>query len=160
MGTSLLTDVVLGPVAVQIVPEVVPVEVERIPVPLHQSHAVLPVPVVRLSLSPVKPLDSLVPVRPDPLPWAVLVVTLSSEGSHPELNSVSGIEPVEELGLEPVVDPGVVQLSDPGIMELAEKISIVSGDSLCSFKIETSTAGPVLLQDPAVRAVVSVLSKD
>ena len=140
MGTSLLTDVVLGPVAVQIVPEVVSVEVERILVPLHQSHTVLAVVVVRLALSPVEPLDSLVPVRPNPLPWSILAVTLSSEGSHPELSPVPGLELVEELGLEPVVDAGVVQLSDPGLVELTEKISIVPGDSLRSFKPETSAS--------------------
>merc|ERR1711997_587365 len=128
--------------------------------PLHQSHAVLSVPVVRLALSPVEPGDSLVLVRPEPLSRVVLAVTLSSEGSHPELNSVSGLEPVEKLGLEPVVDPRVVELSYPGIMELTEKIRVISGDPLCSFKVETSAAGPVLLQNPAVRAVVSVLSQD
>ena len=160
MGTSLLTDVVLGPVAVQIIPEVISVEVERIPVPLHQSHTVLTVVVVRLTLSPVKPLNSLVLMRPDPLSWSVLVVTLSSEGSHPELSPVSGLELVEELGLEPVVDAGVVQLSYPGLVRLTEKISIVSTDSLCSFEVEASAARPVLLEDPAVRTVVGVLSQD
>merc|ERR1712001_232104 len=122
----------LGPVTFNIVPEVVPVEVERIPVSLNQSHAVLPVPVVRLTLSPVEPGDSLVLVRPEPLSRVVLAVTLSSEGSHPELNSVSGLEPVEKLGLEPVVDSRVVELSNPGIMGLTEDISVISGDSFCS----------------------------
>ena len=112
MGTSLLTDVVLGPVAVQIVPEVVSVEVERILVPLHQSHTVLTVVVVRLTLSPVKPLDGLVLVRPDPLTRVVLTVTFPCEGRHPELDPVAGLEVVEQLGLEPVVDTGVVQLSN------------------------------------------------
>merc|ERR1711997_400119 len=105
----------LGPVTFNIVPEVVPVEVERILMPLHQSHAVLSVPVVRLALGPVKPRDSLVLVRPEPLSRSILRVTVSSEGSHPELNSVSGLEPVEKLGLEPVVDPRVVELGYPGI---------------------------------------------
>merc|ERR1711878_56802 len=111
--------------------------------PLHQGHAVLPVPVVRLSLSPVEPLDSLVLVRPDPLSRVVLAVTLSSEGSHPELYSVSRLELVEELGLEPVVDAGMIQLSDPGLVGLTEKISVISGNPLRSFKPEASAARSV-----------------
>merc|ERR1712024_409388 len=101
--------------------------------PFHQSHAVLSVPVVRLTLSPVEPLDSLVLVRPDPLPRGVLRVTLSSEGSHPELDSVSGLGSVEKLGLEPVVDPRVVELCYPGVVELTKEIRVISGDSLLSF---------------------------
>ena len=103
----------LGPVAVEVVPEVVSVEVERILVPFHESHAILSVVVVRLTFGPVKPLDGLVPVRPDPLSGGVLRVSLSSEGSHPELNSVSSLEPVEKLRLEPssiyvnIMVPGV-----------------------------------------------------
>merc|ERR1712179_83069 len=100
-------------ITVEIVPEVVSVEVPRV-VDLHHPHAVLAVLVVRLTISPVKPLDGLVLVRPDPFPGLVLAVTLSSEGSHPELDPVSGLEHVEELGLEPVVDPGVVQRNTPG----------------------------------------------
>ena len=146
-------------VAAHIVPEVVPVEVEGV-VDLHHAHAVLSLHIVRLPIGPVEPLDSLVLVRPEPFSRSVFVVTLSSEGSHPEVNSVVGFELVEDLGLKPVVDAGMVDLSNPGLVELAEKISIISGDSLSSFKPETSAAGSVLLQDPAVRAVVGVLGKD
>ena len=130
----------LSPVALEVVPEVIPVEVERIAVPLHQSHAVLSVIIVRLALGPVEPLDGLVLVRPDPFPWSVLAVSLSSEGSHPKLDSVSWLESVEELGLEPVVDARVVQLRDPGLVELTEQVCVVPGDSLCSLKPETSAA--------------------
>ena len=111
-GTSLLTDIVVRSVTVHIIPEVVPVEEEGV-VDLHHAHAVLSsVVVVRLSICPVEPLDSLVLVRPDPLPGVVLTVTLPCEGRHPELDPVAGLEVVEQLGLEPVVDTGVVQLSN------------------------------------------------
>ena len=101
----------VGGVAVHVVPEVVPVEVQGV-VHLHHAHAVLPVRVVRLPRGPVEPLDGLVLVRPDPLPRVVLTVTFPCEGRHPELDPVAGLEVVEQLGLEPVVDTRVVQLSN------------------------------------------------
>ena len=156
LRTSLLTDVVVRCVTVHIVPVVVPVEEEGV-VHLHHAHAVLAVEVVRFPISPVEPLDRLVLVRPEPLPRGVLVVTLSSEGSHPELDPVSGLEHVEELGLEPVVDPGVVQLSHPRVVSGTQDRGVVPGDPLGSVEPEAPAARPVLLEDPAVRAVVSVL---
>ena len=101
----------VGCVAVHVVPEVVPVEVQGV-VDLHHAHAVLPVRVVGLPRGPVKPLDGLVLVRPDPLTRVVLTVTFPCEGRHPELDPVAGLEVVEQLGLEPVVDTRVIQLSN------------------------------------------------
>ena len=43
---------------------------------LRHGEAVLSLEIVRLTLSPVKPLDSLVGVGPEPLPGGVLVVAL------------------------------------------------------------------------------------
>ena len=146
-------------ITVKIVPEVVSVEVPGV-VDLHHPHAILAVLVVGLTISPVKPLDGLVFVRPDPFPGLVLAVTLSSEGSHPELDPVSGLEHVEELGLEPVVDPGVVQLSHPRVVSGTQDRGVVPGDPLGSVEPEAPAARPVLLEDPAVRAVVSVLGQD
>ena len=126
-------------VAVQIVPEVISVEEQGV-VDLHQTHAVLPVHVVWLSLGPVEPLNSLVLVRPEPFSRSVLTVSLPSEGSHPEVGSVSRLIVVEQPGLEPVVDARVVNLSDPGIVELTEQVGVISGDSFSSIKPETSAA--------------------
>ena len=159
MRTLLLTDVVMGSITVQIVPVVVPVEVEGI-VDLHHAHAVLPVVVVGLVGGPVEPLDGLVLVRPDPLSGHVLAVAVPGEGSHPELDPVSGLEVVEQLGLEPVVDPGMVQLGHPGVVGGAQQTGVVPGDPLGSVEPEASAAGPVLLQHPSVRAVVGVLGQD
>ena len=131
LGTFLLTDVVVRSVAVHIVPEVVPVEVERV-VDLHHAHAVLSVVVVRFPIGPVEPLDSLVLVRPDPLAGSVLVVTLSSEGSHPEVGPVSSLEHVEQVGLQPVVDAGMVELRHPGLVVGAEDVGVISGYTLSS----------------------------
>ena len=131
LRTFLLTDVVVRSVTVHIIPVVVPVEVEGV-VYLHHAHAVLAVVVVRFPISPVEPLDSLVLVRPEPLPWSVLVVTFSSEGPHPEVSPVSGQEHVEQLGLQPVVDAGVVQLCHPGLVGSTQNIRGISGHTLRS----------------------------
>merc|ERR1712126_745365 len=97
----------MGYTAVNIVPEVISVEVTGI-VNLHHPHAVLSLVVVRLPISPVEPLDSLILVGPEPLSRSVLIVPLSSVSSHPEVSPIPGLKHIEQLGLEPVVDTRMV----------------------------------------------------
>merc|ERR1719333_1625222 len=141
-----------------IIPEVVPGLGEEGPVVLPQHQAVLIVPVIGLAISPVKPLNSLVHVRPVPLSLVVVrVVTSSRLSSQPKLVPLSWLSHLEQLSLEPVVNPRVVQLSYPGIVELAENISIVPGHSLPTTEHEAPASTPVLLQKPPIRTVISIL---
>ena len=80
LEARVLADVVVSGLAVHVVPEVVPVEVEGV-VDLHHAHAVLSVVVVGFSISPVEPLDGFVGVRPEPLAGSILIVTFLSSSS-------------------------------------------------------------------------------
>ena len=52
----------------------------------------------------------------------------------------------------------MIQLSDPGpVMEVTQDVSVILGDCLTSRDKEASTARRILLEGPAVRAVVGVL---
>ena len=144
LRTFLLTDVVVRCVTVHVVPVVVPVEVEGV-VHLHHAHAVLAVVVVRFPVGPVEPLDSLVLVRPEPLSRSVLVVTVTSEGSHPEVSPVSGQEHVEQLGLEPVVDAGMVELGHPGLVVGTQNVGVISGHTLRASQLSYHTRDLALL---------------
>ena len=64
------------PVTVIIIPEVVSRDGEQRIVVLPHDQTVLPLQVVGLTISPVKPLHSLVHVAPDPLSWVMFTVTL------------------------------------------------------------------------------------
>ena len=80
--------------------------------------------------------------------------------SKPELSILANRKLLDQLRLEPVVDAGMVQFCRPGpVMEGAEDLGILLGDTLTAAQQEASAARAVLLQCPAIRAVVGVLSQ-
>ena len=72
----MLADVVGASGAVKVIPEVVPEHWEEDVVLLNHGEAVLALEVVGLAIGPVKPGDGLVHVRPDPVAWGALAVSL------------------------------------------------------------------------------------
>ena len=55
----------------------------------------------------------------------------------------------------------MIKLGDPGpIVVVAEDVGVVLGDLLPARDEEAPAAGAVLLQGPAIRAVVAVLGQD
>ena len=62
--------------AASVIPEEVPEPGEEEVVVLPEDKAVLTLEVVGLPLRPVEPLDTLVHVRPEPLPGSTLTVSL------------------------------------------------------------------------------------
>ena len=72
----MLTDVVGGIVALPVVPVIVPELGEDGHMGLIQGQAVLAVEVVGLTVSPVKPVHSLVHVLPDPVTGLTLAMPL------------------------------------------------------------------------------------
>ena len=62
-----------------VIPVIVAELGEKWHVGLHQHQAVLVVPIVRLSIGPVKPFNSLVPVLPCPLSLVVVSVVAALE---------------------------------------------------------------------------------
>merc|ERR550539_974837 len=86
----------MGFITGNIIPEVISVTKDGGQL-LSHTHTVLTSKVVRLTISPVEPLDSFILMGPDPLSRVSLAVPLSSIGSHPELRPVSSLCPVEPL---------------------------------------------------------------
>ena len=76
MFAYIFTDIMSRSSTVVVIPEVVPEDGQQRVVVLPQDHAVLPVVVVGLALSPVEPAHRLVLVRPPPLAGTVLAVTI------------------------------------------------------------------------------------
>ena len=104
-----------------IIPEVVSGNREERIMVLSECHAVLAIKVVRLTVSPVKPCNRGVPVRPPPVTRVLLAVTTLTRhdwdwdnkavtgtyicgSSQPELFSLSNLSQGQQLCLEPVVD--------------------------------------------------------
>ena len=55
----------------------------------------------------------------------------------------------------------MIQLCHPGpVMEVTEDLRVLLGDGLAAGDEEAPAAGAVLLQGPAIRAVVAVLGQD
>ena len=80
-STSFLTDIVMGNITVHVVPQEVSEDGDKRIVELRHGEAVLAVEIIRLTLSPVEPLDGFVGVRPEPLPGSILIVSLLSRSS-------------------------------------------------------------------------------
>merc|ERR1712066_437026 len=97
LSTLFLTDIVVGGVTAHVVPEEVPEDRDEGVVELRHGETVLTLQVVRLTLSPVKPLHGLVGCGPEPLARVVLAVTLISESSQPELSELSHVSDGEKL---------------------------------------------------------------
>ena len=72
----MLADVVGAHVAVEVIPEVIPEDREEGVMLLYHGHTVLAVEVVRLTISPVKPGDRLIHMRPHPVTRGALAVSL------------------------------------------------------------------------------------
>ena len=66
----------MGDITVHVVPQEVSEDGDERVVELCHSQAVLSIEIIGLTLSPVKPLHSLVGVGPEPLPGGVFVMTL------------------------------------------------------------------------------------
>ena len=66
----------MGDITVHIVPQEVSEDGDERVVEFSHSQAVLSIEIIGLTVSPVKPLPSLVGVGPEPLPGGVLVVAL------------------------------------------------------------------------------------
>ena len=82
------------------------------------------------------------------------------EGPEPELSILPNLSGAQQLRLEPVVDAGVIQLWHPGaVMEVAEDLGVLLGDLFPARDQEASAAWVVLLQGPAIGAVVGVLGQ-
>merc|ERR1719481_856538 len=131
-STRLFTDVVGSICTVEVIPEVVPQVGEEGVVLLYIGQAVLiPVVVVRFSISPVKPLDSSVAMLPYPGSWVMVrVMALISHSIQPELVEFSWLCGVKESALNPVVDAWMIQLSNMSIMKHTQELSILEGHHL------------------------------
>merc|ERR1712098_847038 len=127
---------------------------------LPQSQTVLIVIIIWLPISPIKPRDRLILMRPPPLTLVVVrVVTSSSGSSKPEGSILPYISGVKQHRLQPVLNSRVIQLSHPTLMESTQNISIVLGNRLSIAHIETPTTTPVFLQEPSIRTLVSILGR-
>ena len=71
----LLTDIVSRIITINIIPEVVSCNREEDIMILSENHAVLSMIVVGFSISPVKPCDGGVSVRPPPVSWSLFTVS-------------------------------------------------------------------------------------
>merc|ERR1740128_959364 len=141
-----------------VVPVVITLIWEQRAVVLTENQTVFIMPIIRLAISPVKPVNSYVPVLPEPLAIVVVgVVTASGFCSQPELVPISRLSDVQQLRFQPVVDSRMVQFSNPSLMESAENIGIIPGDRFSTTQHEASATTSVLLQHPAIRTVVSIL---
>ena len=63
-------------ITVKIVPEVISGNWEEEIMFLHHDETILTLEIIRLTISPVKPFNSLVHVRPEPLSWGIGIMTL------------------------------------------------------------------------------------
>merc|ERR1712098_1023765 len=127
---------------------------------LPQSQTVLIVIIIWLPISPIKPRDRLILMRPPPLSLIVVrVVTSSSGSSKPEGSILPYISGVKQHRLQPVLNSRVIQLSHPTLMESTQNISIVLCDSFSVTYKEAPAAASVLLQEPPIRALVSILGQ-
>ena len=79
-STLLFTDIMgRSSITEKVIPEIVADIGEKRPVELSQHQAVLIMIIVRLSIGPVKPFNSLVPVLPGPLSLVVVSVVAALE---------------------------------------------------------------------------------
>ena len=67
--TNIFTNIMGSCIAVNIIPEIISGNWEKRVVKLVDNHAIFSLFIVRLTLAPVKPLDSLILVRPPPVTW-------------------------------------------------------------------------------------------
>ena len=75
LDTLLLTDIMSRCIALKVIPEVVSEDWEEWIMVLSQNKTVFSLLIVGFSISPVKPCDGGVPVRPPPVSWSLLTVS-------------------------------------------------------------------------------------
>merc|ERR1719385_465657 len=158
-GTSVFTDEVSRPVTGFVIPEVVTSNGEEgvVVLPQGETHLIVAV-VVWLVVGPVKPADRLVHVVPGPGARLVLAVPALSTAAKPELCSLTRGDRLQQAGLQPVVDTRVVELGNPGArVSGTDEVGCRPCHRLVGPDKEASTACPVLLKHPAIRALVRVL---
>merc|ERR1719443_1805296 len=128
-------------ITIKIIPKVISKLWEERRMLLHHDKIVFTLEIIWLTISPVKPIHSLIHVRPAPLSWMSLIVTLSCVGSEPEQSILSNLSSVQQLRFEPVVDAWMVQFSYPStIVEGTENVSIILGHLFITADEETSAS--------------------
>merc|ERR1719228_1621526 len=115
--TFFLADIMSRLVTAVVIPEVIS--------PNREQCIVV---VIRFTISPVKPLNSGVPVGPEPIAHVVVRVMITvCCCSEPELCIFPYISQIQQFGLEPVVDSWMVQFCHPPLMESTENVGIILG---------------------------------
>merc|ERR1719213_1615649 len=128
-----------------VVPKVVPGIWEQRSVELGQHQAVLVVPVVRLTVSPIEPFNGLVLMLPGPFTLVVVrVMTALGFGTKPELFSLTDFCNLQKFCLQPIVDTRMVKLSNPSIVEGAKNVGVVSGHRFTFAEVKTPTTRSIL----------------
>merc|ERR1719391_1563099 len=121
--------------------------------------------VIGLVVSPVKPLDAGIGMRPPPVSINMVIVPILSDYSHPEevapgntglLLFVRGVE-LKKHRLDPVVDPRVRNLDNPTTVAGAEDFTIHLAQLFHGEKVAVTASSMTFMPKPAVRTVVSVL---